>query len=461
MKKLLVLLLLLGVGLVGVLYIFRPAKATDQPRRDKVDRGDIVEKVGIPGRVVPKGLTYVYTEVPAGRVKEVAKEADVGHAVQKTAPLLWLEDDLAQANLKKADGDVELAEAAVTQAKAAKKRALVGVDKAHRDWEYADASLKLAKSLGGSTEQAQKGMDAAILGMFLAQAQVDEADSGMQTAEARVRQAKAAQDVAKKTLNAMTVTAPIAGTILQRKVNTGDIITPQTTPILFVIAPHPNEMQIQAQVGEADVIKVLSVMETAAKKNTKAKARIKFDAYADSDLEFVGSVVQVAEVPTVPATRPSGPGIPEELAAALAGQVRYTVTIENIEEVVLDSKEGSPPTRPMRWPLKAGFTANVDLIIHQERDVVRVPSEALNYRPAALSKEEKSRIDERRTTDWRPLWIWTADQKAQLVFVKTGISDSGRTQLLEADGGHLEPGTEVIVEGAATNDKMPFNVKVF
>ncbi len=461
MKKLLVLLLLLGVGLVGALYVFRPATATGQPRRDKVDRGDIVEKVGIPGRVVPKGLTYVYTEVPAGRVRELAKEADVGHAVQKTAPLLWLEDDLAQANLKKADGDVELAEAAVAQAKAAKKKALVAVDKAQKDWDYAEAALRFAQKSGATGERletAQKGFDAANLAKPLAQAQVDEADAGIQTAEAKVRQANAAQDVAQKTLKAMTITAPITGTILQRKVNAGDIITPQTTPILFVIAPNPNDVQIQAQVGEADVIKVLSVMEREAKQNSKAKARIKFDAYADSDREFVGSVVQVAEVPTVPATRP---GIPDDLAAALAGQVRYTVTIENIEEVAPDTKEGTPSTRPMRWPLKAGFTANVDLIIHQERDVVRVPSEALNYRPAALSKEEKARIDERRTTDWRPLWIWTADQKAQLVFVKTGISDSGRTQILEVDGGHLEPGTEVVVEGAATNDKMPFSVKVF
>jgi hypothetical protein len=95
----------------------------------------------------------------------------------------------------------------------------------------------------------------------------------------------------------------------------------------------------------------------------------------------------------------------------------------------------------------------VDLVIHKiGKDELRVPTQALSYRPEPLDPQEQKRIAERDAQGWKPLWVWKAGDKPQLVFVKTGASDGSRTQVVQVDG-DLREGTEVIVEAPPPPEK--------
>jgi HlyD family secretion protein len=402
--------------------------APPQPRRELVDRGPIVEKVSFTGKLSPKELWVVGTDIPAGRVAEVLPGVELGKVVEKDQPLLRLDDEVAQARLKQAEAAKQLAQAALRQAEAGKKRAEALAEVADAKHKFASRAFETAKKLKDNApdkyELAEQGFNESLAGITAAQAALKEADAGLETANAKIKEAEAAYKLAEDAVKAMTIKAPVRGTIINKQVIRGQVITPQTSPVLFVIAPDLGNMELLAQVGESDITKVRIGM----------KVRFTVDAYAEEDTVFEGEVAWIGDVPvTSPQAKPG------DLASALPGPVFFPIRVNVTPWGGKDAK-----------PLKAGLNANVDLIVREVKDALRLPNQALNFRPDPIDPAEQKLITDKMAGGWKPVWVWK-DGQSHLVFVKTGASDGSKTAVLQVEG-TLQPGDEVIVEGPPSQE---------
>jgi HlyD family secretion protein len=87
-----------------------------------------------------------------------------------------------------------------------------------------------------------------------AQADYDLVLTSYQTAKSNVVSAKSMLNKAAINLRYCTIKAPIAGLIIARNVQVGNmVIASFTSPVLFTIANNLKKMQVQANVDEADI----------------------------------------------------------------------------------------------------------------------------------------------------------------------------------------------------------------
>jgi HlyD family secretion protein len=153
-----------------------------------------------------------------------------------------------------------------------------------------------------------------------------------------IEKARFAVQRAQTNLNNAKIYSPIDGVIIHRAVDEGQTVAASlNVPTLFIIANNLDEMQIEAQIDEADIGKVKEDM----------RARFSIDAFPD--VSFTGRVRQVRLNPIVE-----------------QNVVSYKVIIS------LTNPEGI---------IMPGMTANVEIIIDQKRDVLAISERALQFRP--------------------------------------------------------------------------------
>jgi HlyD family secretion protein len=156
-----------------------------------------------------------------------------------------------------------------------------------------------------------------------------------------VARLEAELDSASTTLGYTKIYSPIDGTIIDRQVDPGQTVAATfSAPLLFVIARDLSEMQVLADIDEADVGKIKEGM----------TASIRVDAFPDQ--AFAGTVTQIRYSPT-----------------EVQGVVTYAA--------VLDVKNDELSLRP-------GMTAVVSITAKQVRGVSAVPSAALRFKPKEL-----------------------------------------------------------------------------
>jgi HlyD family secretion protein len=454
-KKFLIGIILLGIlaGAGVVWYSSQQHVIQHPPKTEKVSRIRIVEKVSSMGKIAPKDLVIVGIDVPAARIAEVFPKCEINNKVAKDQPLFRLDDTLAQARLKEAESTLSAAEAGKKQAEAKRDNALAALKRAQVQLDTAVKSQERAARINAENkgeplakaklEEAEDLAKLAEQGVANANANVKEAEAGILAAEAVIFKAKAGVDVAKKGLEVMTISAPIAGTILERdkRVRAGQIVSAQMSP-LFVISPENPQWELYVQVGEYDVHKITKGM----------RVQFTVDAYSeDHSVQFEGRVSNIADLPTTQ-TRNS------ELPAGISGPVFFTITVD------VTSEKPTDRTTDQAHPLRAGLSANVDFTIveitkeqMEKNNLVTVPNAALNYQPENLSAEEQKKIEERTSSKSRvsPLFVWNAQEKKErLIFVRRLATDGSYTAVEPLDGEKLEPNnTEVVTEAAPPPEK--------
>lgn len=159
------------------------------------------------------------------------------------------------------------------------------------------------------------------------------------TARAAVAQASAQVATARTDLDRSVIRSPIDGVVVDRQVNVGQSVAASfQAATLFVIAQDLSRLQANITVDEADIGEL----------NEGMPVRFTVDAFPDR--EFEGRVSQV-----------------RQQGVAESGVVSYTVVVE----------ADNPGRR-----LLPGMTANAEIIIEQQDDVMRVPNTALRFRPS-------------------------------------------------------------------------------
>ncbi len=283
--------------------------------------------------------------------------------------------------------------AAVGQARANNASAKAGVEKARTQVELQEKQVVRAKALHDEGLMSRADYEAA-------QAAHAAAIADLAAAQATVKQTKAALDQAELNLRYTTIVSPIDGVVISRNVDIGQTVAATLqAPTLFIIAQDLTRMQVDTNVTEADVGKI------------RAQMLVTFTVDAYPGRQFDGVVRQV-----------------RDNAQTVQNVVTYdaVIDVDNTERL-----------------LKPGMTASVTFVYADKKDVVRVPTSALRFRPDAptLALMGASAPPSARPNQ-RVLWVMRGEKPAP-VLVDVGISDGVRTELVS---GEVRPDDVVIEE---------------
>ena len=247
----------------------------------------------------------------------------------------------------------------------------------------------------------------------------DDATYLYEKSRAAYDQAKAAMVKVERNLGYATITSPIDGVVISRAVEEGQTVAAGfETPTLFTIANDLTQMQVIADVDEADIGQVADGQ------------RVEFTVDAYPDDMFSGTVEQVR----LEATTESS-------------VVTYEVVITAYN---LDLK------------LKPGLTANVTIYTLEKEQALAVPTKALRFVPdAELLGEVGVTVGGSATSapGKREVWVMRG-RELQPCLVTTGAASGDLTEITEG----LTDGDTVAVEltavtwqpQAPTTERSPF-----
>lgn len=222
----------------------------------------------------------------------------------------------------------------------------------------------------------------------------DNAKLSYTQAKEQVASAKEEVQRAQTNLGYATITSPIDGVVLSKSVEEGQTVAASfSTPELFTIAQDLTNMQVVADVDEADIGDV------------KEGERVSFTVDAYPDDTFEGEVKQVRQE-----------------ATTTNNVVTYEVVI-------------SAPNADLK--LKPGLTANVTIYTAERKGVLSVPSKALRFTPQKETVGKMKIVDAANAKNK----VWTIEGNSIVAHkVNIGMTDGTNTQIV----GGIAEGTKVI-----------------
>ena len=223
---------------------------------------------------------------------------------------------------------------------------------------------------------------------------------------------------AKVNLNYSYIYSPISGVILYRAVDEGQTVAASfSTPTLFTIANDLTQMQVEANIDEADIGQI------------KNGQKVTFTVDAFTDKSFAGEVTQIRLKPTTK-----------------SNVVTYTVIIK-------------APNPDMK--LMPGMTANISIIQNEASDVLVIPSKALRFKPdmAVIADYEKlnglksefqnetpQKINIKPNIPQTKRKVWVKNGKSiHPVDIEIGINDDANVQIISG----LKEGDDIIFSMSA------------
>lgn len=231
--------------------------------------------------------------------------------------------------------------------------------------------------------------------------------------QAKEQMASAKEEVqrAQTNLGYATITSPIDGVVLSKSVEEGQTVAASfSTPELFTIAQDLTNMQVVADVDEADIGDV------------KEGERVSFTVDAYPDDTFEGEVKQVRQE-----------------ATTSNNVVTYEVVI-------------SAPNADLK--LKPGLTANVTIYTAERKGVLSVPSKALRFTPQKETVGKMKIVDAANAKNK----VWTIEGNSIVAHkVNIGMTDGTNTQIVGgiAEGAKVVTGLNV----TGSEEEMPMEAQ--
>lgn len=329
MKRAMIAVVLLAVvgGGVGAWYSQRN-KVEVQVQSAPLSRGDIVDSVGATGTLQAVTTVQVGSQV-SGNIQYLG--ADFNSIVKKGQVIARLDPSLFDAQLQQQQANLTQARANLTKARSDLDQRRVGLT---------DANQKYARAQELSTRQllAQSDLDAAKVAVDTATAAVASATATVTQSQAQVSQAEASVNQSQVNRDHTVIEAPIDGIVTQRNVDVGQTVAASMqAPTLFIIAADLTEMQVNANIDEADVGRI----------RPGQNVSFRVDAYPTDN--FMGTVTQIRLQPIV------------------------------VQNVTTYGAVITVPNRELK--LKPGMTANVKIEVAKRTNVLRIPNAALRFRP--------------------------------------------------------------------------------
>lgn len=348
-KGIIIALVLMAVG--GCIWLLSGASPKHQVTfvTAKVSRGEISNSVTATGTVEPVTQVEVGTQV-SGIISRLF--ADYNSQVTKGQII------------------AELDKANLLNEHASKKSSLAS---ARSEYEYQLKNYTRAKALHEKTLVADTDYEEALYNYERARNAYDVSKNDLAKAETNLGYA--------------TIYSPIDGVVLSRAVEEGQTVNAgMSTPTLFTIANDLTDMQVVANVDEADIGGV------------EEGQRVGFTVDAYPNDTFEGRVTQVRQE-----------------ATTTSNVVTYEVVI-------------SAPNPDLK--LKPGLTANVTIYTLEKRAVLTVPSKALRFSPVPpfVGAEDRVVDSEQETS--------AAEERGKSATEKLGAHTTEKPSANSANGLH-------------------------
>lgn len=337
--KLKLAVLLIAV-IAGAIFLFSSDKngtsSTSQIETTVIDKGDIIRTVATSGAVRPLITVEVGSQV-SGQIREIF--VDFNSRVHKDQLLALIDAQSFESRVLQNKADLRVATSNIIVQQASIDRAKANLRRARLEYERAEPLSKKGTLSISELDAALASFDSAKADLTMARAQ-------HQNALAAKDQRQASLESAEIDLERTRIRSPIDGVVIERAVDQGQTVAASlSSPVLFNIAQDLTEIQIEANVDEADIGNV----------NKGNEVTFSVDAYPED--EFSGVVKQVRLAPN-----------------ESNNVVTYTVIIT-----------AKNPGRK----LLPGMTAIVEIVTGKSADVMRVSNAAIRFKPATDSELAK------------------------------------------------------------------------
>lgn len=303
-KKRIIRIAIIIVLIVAAVLVYgkiRMNKNRPEWRTDGLSEGSIREVVTATGSLNPFVLVEVGTEV-SGKIERVYK--DFNDRVRQGELLAKLDTEILQTSLQSANGELQ--------------RARNSAEEARLDLNLQQELFNRGMTPEYELQKARFKHDQAVLA-------VGTAELSKQRAE--------------KNLANAFIKSPIDGIIVSRDIEAGQTVAASmNAPTLFKIANNLNQMQITAEIDEADIGKI------------RVGLPVEFSVDAYPQESFEGSVQQIRLNPN-----------------AEQNVVSYSVIIN---------------AQNPRQKLLPGMTTNVTIVVQSKENVLRLPETATRFRPS-------------------------------------------------------------------------------
>ncbi len=339
------------------------------------------QRLVVMGRITPSAEVNLGSTI-SGRISSV--RAEEGDRVEKDAVLLTIEDSELRSNLAVAQAAVSQARAKIEQISGTEGRvAEETLNEKKHQLENAVENFERSKKLFDSQALSKSELSAAELALKSAQSSYDIASAREKSiakggndfnlSKTALSQAMANAELFRDKLAGAKITAPFSGVILQKKAEKGGVVQPGAT--LFVLA-RTDEIFITTDIEE----KNLSLIHEGQKAMASA------EAYPGQKFETIVFYISKSVDPS-------------------RGTVKVKLKIPN------------PPNY-----LKTDMTVSIDLDVATSKNVVMIPS-------AALDEQTE-------------LFVFTVEKGVVVKKnVKPGLRDNANIQILEG----LKPGDIIVL----------------
>ena len=359
----LIILILVGGGIW--IYFGTKTKKKDYITVD-IMRGDIIQTVTATGEIQPVNTVNVGSQV-SGTIEDIF--VDYNSRVKQGDLLLTIEPSVLKSS----------------------------VDEAKASLDSAKAELKYTQSEYERNESLYKDG-------FISRAEMEKSQTTYEQAQQAVNKAQYSYERAVTNLGYATITSPVDGTVISRKVDKGQTVAASfQTPDLFEIAEDLSKMQIETAVSEADIGMIKEGMPVT----------FTVDAYPNQI--FKGNVQQIRLSPTT-----------------VSNVVVYTVVID------VDNAD---------LKLMPGMTAFVTIVVAEAKNTWKTKNSGL------LIRTYKN-IVENVSDDITPKTHLAIKRGKNIVFVpyKRGIATPTDTQIISDE---IQENDKLIIgfEGQTTTNK--------
>jgi HlyD family secretion protein len=430
---------LLAAGLAGAHYVH--GQGHGEYQFSSVERGDIQSVITATGTSNAVVTVQVGSQV-SGNIKTLS--ADFNTKVKKGQVIALIDPEIFEARLSQGRANLDSAKSAVVSARAQLQK--VAADRASAQANLMNEQANLAKAkvavldgkskLGRRVAMVKEGLasredldsaqavyDSALASQAAAEAQVeaakqailavdaqrDVATTQLSSAEAQVRQVQASVRQAEVDLEHTVILAPVDGTVIARRMDVGQTVAASfQAPTIFEIAQDLTRMQVDASIDEADIGRV----------RVGQPALFTVDAY------------------------------PGQLFRARVSQLRQApINVQNVitYDVVITVDNSDLKLLP-------GMTANVKILTDQVKGVLKIPNQALRFRPAdvAATRTKAAFPGTRKGDSARApaaaVYVLGDNGKPRAIRIRVGLTDGSSTAVETAD---LKEGDRVIVGSAA------------
>jgi HlyD family secretion protein len=402
-----------------------------------VERGDVSTTLSATGSLKAVVTVEVGSQL-SGQIADLL--VDFNDEVRQGQPLARLDPRTFESEVREADAALEVARAQVLTQRARLHTAAADLAAKRGGLKIAEARVESARAqlaetgrdlrrkqvLAGTetlapahVDQAMTANQSAAADLRAAEAQVEvareavvAAEAGQVTADANLLYAEAAEsekaaelDQARIDLARTVISAPIDGVVIGRDVDRGQTVAASLeAPTLFTIAQDLRQMEVHANVDEADIGRI----------RVGQQASFTVDAYPSR--AFAGTVMEIRKAPQL---------------------VQNVVTYI----VVLSARNADLALLP-------GMTTVVRITVEEAKDVLKIPNAALRFQLPGANRLNAAKAGEAPGAGLgQAVWVLGKGERPVPVRVTPGRSDESATELVD---GPLHPGQPVIVGMAST-----------